>query len=329
MTIPHPNQLKQDARHALARGREPQKVVLGYTSITTLIVLILAFLNYWLNQQIDQTGGLSNLGIRSILSTAQTILPILQAVVLLCLEMGYLHGMMRIARGQYADQTDLKVGFQRFGPVLRLTLLQAILYFGVALLTFYVSLQIFLFTPWSQSLIELLLPIAASTTDVTAVLDDTILTQATGAMIPMFILYFVLYLVCMIPISYHFRMASYSLLDHPQAGGFAAMRASGKMMRRNCMKLFKLDLSFWWYYLLSALVSVIAYGDVILALLGITLPFNATVGYFLFYALYLAGLFAANYFLRNKVELTYIMAYESICEKPQDGGVVLGNIFDM
>lgn len=329
MVIPHPNQLKQNARQALSRGREPRKVVLGYTGITTLIVFVLTFVNYWLGQQIDQTGGLSNLGTRSILSTAQTILPIVQMVVLLCLEMGYIYGMMRIARGQYADQTDLKVGFQRFGPLLRMTLLQALLYFGVALLTFYISLQIYLISPWSENLIELLLPFINNTTDIMSALDDAAIAQATQAMIPMFIMYLVIYLACFIPISYRFRMAQYSLLDHPQAGGFAAMRASGKMMRRNCMKLIKLDLSFWWYYLLSALVSVIAYGDVILSLLGLQLPFNATVGYFLFYILYLAALFAVNYLLRNKVELTYIMAYESIREKPQDSGVVLGNIFDM
>lgn len=109
----------------------------------------------------------------------------------------------------------------------------------------------------------------------------------------------------------------------------AALRESRKMMRRNGMKLFKMDLSFWWYHALTLLASVICYGDALLAAVGIQLPFNATVAFFLFYGLYLVVLFAIQYFLRNRVECAYAMAYESICPKPKDDGVVLGSIFDM
>jgi len=33
--------------------------------------------------------------------------------------------------------------------------------------------------------------------------------------------------------------------------------------------------------------------------------------------------------LRNRVETTYLMAYNALREKPRDDGIVLGNIFDM
>ena len=95
------------------------------------------------------------------------------------------------------------------------------------------------------------------------------------------------------------------------------------------MRLFKLDLSFWWYYALLLLASCVSYGDVILPMLGIQLPINETIGFYLFFFLYLVMLFAIYYFLRNGVEVAYAKAYDSIRDKPADNGVVLGNIFDM
>lgn len=323
--------LKEDAAQALRRGREPQKVVLYYAGITVLVAAVLTALNYWLSQQIDNTGGLSNLGTRSILSTAQAVLPMVQSAALMGLELGYLHAMMRICRGQYADHTDLKVGFQRFFPLLRLALLQGLVYTGIALLSYQIATSVYMLTPWAETLGELMLPLTESATvlDPTAILTEEFITQATPVMIPLFVICGILCCLLMLPVSYRMRMANYALLDDPQAGAFAALRASFKMTRRNCLRLFKLDLSFWWYFLLSTLVGMIAYGDVLLPLLGIQLPINETAAYFLFYALYLAALFAVAYFLQNPVQCTYVMAYESICEKPKDEGVVLGNIFDM
>jgi len=331
MDIHNIRSLKDNAAHVLRIGREPKKVVLYYAGITALIAAVLTVSNFWLSQQISSTGGLSNLGSRAIFSTAQAMLPIVQTVTLLCLDLGYQHAMMRITRKQYADHTDLKVGFQRLGPVIRLTLIQGIIYTIIGIAAFALSMQIFLLTPWSDGFLDIVLSLSESTTVLNPeiVMDDTTLALATEAMMPMMILYFGLYLLFLIPVSYRLRMANYALLDAPQAGAFAAIWASVKMTRRKCLQLFKLDLSFWWYYLLTVLVSIVSYGDVFLPLTGIALPMNETAAYFLFYGLYLAGMFAATYYLRNSVECTYISAYASICEKPKDSGVVLGNIFDM
>lgn len=326
MDIRSQSALKQEALRALNRGRDPRKIVTAYAGATVLIAAVLTLINFLLEQQMAGAGGLSNLGTRSLLSTVETILPIVQMVLLLCLEFGYLHGMMRIARGQYADQTDLKVGFHNFGPILRLTLLQSLLFCAIGILAFYVAMQVFLITPWGAPVIELLMPLIESGT---TVIDEATALQAGQLMIPMIVIFIILYGVVVIPLIFRFRMANYALLDNPRAGAVAALRESRKMMRGNCIHLLKLDLSFWWFYLLQALATVLCYGDMILLWLGITLPFSTTVSYYLFYALYLAALFAITYFLRNPVETAYIMAYESIHEKPKDNGIVLGNIFDM
>ncbi len=331
MDIRNIRSLKENAAHVLRIGREPKTVVLWYSGITVLIAAVLTVCSYWLSMQISSTGGLRNLGTRAIFSTAQSLLPIVQSVALMCLELGYLHAMMHITRKQYADHTDLKAGLPRLGAMIRLNLIQAFFYAMIAIPALGLSIQIFLLTPWSDGFLNIVLPLAESTTVLNPeiVMDEATLAQATEAMIPMMLLYFGLYMLFLIPVTYRFRMANYALLDAPHSGAFAAIGASMKMTRRNCIALFKLDLSFWWYYLPSFLLGFVSYGDVILPMVGITLPMNETVSYFLFYGLYLAGLFAMTYFLRNKVECTYISAYETICEKPKDSGVVLGNIFDM
>ena len=102
------------------------------------------------------------------------------------------------------------------------------------------------------------------------------------------------------------------------------------MMRRNCLNLLKLDLHLWWFYLASMLASLVCYGDAILPMLGITLPFSDDFSFYLFYGLYWILQFAIFYFLRNGVEVSYALAYDSIRPREQaQGGVVLGNIFQM
>ena len=65
-------------------------------------------------------------------------------------------------------------------------------------------------------------------------------------------------------------------------------------------------------------------------MLGVELPVSDTVAFFAFYVLYLAVSFAILFFLRNRVEVTYALAYDAVKPKEeQSGGVVLGNIFQM
>ena len=331
MLLPSVRDIKAEADRAFHRAREPQKVILPYVGIMVLLAALLTVSNAMLSDRIADTGGLANFGLRSILSTIQSILPMAQTVIMMALEFGYLHAILRMSRGQYADHTDLKVGFRRFGAICRLTLWQYFILFGIVTMLFYLSVQIFLMTPWATPLIELLTPFVSTTMtmDVTAMMDDATMEAAIRIMLPMLIIYGILCLVVVIPMLYRFRMATYVLLDDPRGRGFAALKTSRRIMRKNKFRLFKLDLSFWWFYGLLALANIMAYGDVILAMLGVTLPFNETVGFFLFFFIYLVMIFAIYYFLRNPLEFAYAKAYDAIRDKPVNDGVVLGNIFDM
>ena len=101
------------------------------------------------------------------------------------------------------------------------------------------------------------------------------------------------------------------------------------MMRRNRLKLLRVDISLWWFYAAVLLANVIGYGDTILPMLGVSLPMSEDAAYYLFYALSLAILFAVYYFLRNRAEVTYALVYDDLRPKEKQDGVVLGNIFQM
>lgn len=129
-------------------------------------------------------------------------------------------------------------------------------------------------------------------------------------MVPLLIIGAVVIIAISLPVIYHYRLASYFLLDSDQPRAFAAMRSSRKLMRYLCIDMFKLDASFWWFYLLEVLTGVLCYGDLILGWMGVTLPFDATFAYFLFFALYLIGQLALYLWRKNEIDVTYACAYE-------------------
>ncbi len=333
MELSNRRALKSEAAQALAAARNPRKLVSVYAGVSLGLSLVLLLADLGLQQMMEGPGGLSNMGNLAILETVQTLLPYAQLLFLLCWELGFLQALVQIGRRQPADERTMLGGFRLLGPALRAYLLQMLIYIGVFMASMYLGSIIYAFTPLASPAMELLEPYAAeiSAGNMEILADETLVLALTEAMMPAMIVIFVIFAVAAAFIAYRYRMVNFCLLENPRAGARVAMRASRVMMRGNCWKLVKLDLSFWWYYLLLALAGFLAYGDMVLGMLGVTLSMSYTVTAFLFYALYSAVLFAIYYFVHNQVQETYVMAYEAMRPRPQpqSGGVVLGNIFQM
>ena len=332
MTLPSARQLREDAGQQLSKAREPQKIVLVYTAILIGVSAVSTTAQYLLGSGISQAGGLRNLGLRSMLSTVSNILPIAKYIIQLCLGLGFAAAALRIARGQYASPRTLRLGFDRFWPLLRLSILKGLIYFGIALGSVYAATILYLLTPLSDSAMEILTPLVSETSILNSgiVLDDATYYQLLSAMTPMLVIFCLVYCMVIAPISYQYRMADYVLIDRPAIGALGALRESRKMMRSNRMNLFRLDLSLWWYYASVLGTTVVCYGDMILPSLGVTFPWSDTVSYFLFFLLSLALQLAIYYFLCNRVSVTYALAYDAVKpEEKKDNGVVLGSIFNM
>lgn len=325
--------LKQRALGQLETARDAKTIVLIYAGISVGVSALVTVANFMAGNGISQTGGLSNIGLRSILSTLQNVLPMLQSVLVMILELGYLNAALRIARGQYASPHSMKMGVDRFFPLVRCTLMQGLIYGLAGIAAFYLAVQLFLLTPLSKEALNILMPLVSggsvlSGSPVQLDAEQTLLLAQS--MIPLFILFGIVYLVFSIPLMYWFRMANYVLIDKPRLGGWAVLMASRKMMKGRCIQLFKLDLSFWWYYLLTTIAGFLCYGDMLLAMVGITLPWSGDISFFVFYAVYLVVTLVIYYCFLNKVEVSYALFYEQIrpVEK-QENSVVLGNIFQM
>lgn len=330
MKIPSPKYLKKRAANRLAYAKEPEKIMLVYAGITLLSSLLVTAVRYYLSTQISHAGGLQNLNTRSMLSTADTILPILQSLMLMCLELGFAGAMLRIARRQYASPMSLKAGLERFWVLLRSKLLIGLLYAASLLAALYFSVMIFQLSPLSNQMNAVLAPLVEQYGYSTeAILNAEGTADALlSAMTPVLFIYIVMALVLFLPVFYRYRFVDYILIERPQFGASAAMHTSRMLMRGNFLPMLKLDLSFWWFYGLEILASCLAYADLILGMFGITFPLPENVIFFGTFLLYLLAEFAILYFLKMKVSVTYAAAYDSLCpqEKPQDG-VVLGNIF--
>lgn len=330
MTIPSFKILKKNASERVAAAPEQRNIVLIYAGAVTVLAALVTVVNYVLGLQIDQLGGLSNMGLRSVLSTFQSVLPMVQSLVVLCLELGYVAAMVRIARQQYASPHTLKLGFERFFVLLRYTLIQSFIYLMAAIAAAWLAVQIFMLLPLSDPLWDLLEPHLSNADALMGMLQDAAFAdQLTQAMWPVFLIFGALYLAFFLPISYSLRMAKYVIIDKPGQGAMFALKESKKMMKGSCIRLFKLDVSLWWWYAISVFSSLLGYGDALLAAVGISLPWSDTVSYFLFYALFLIVQFAACVFLRNRVEVVYAQAYNALKPREKDNGVVLGNIFQM
>lgn len=331
MDIQDTRQLKTFSTQRLERNQAAEKIVLLFAALALGSSALVSLINYLISLQISKSGGLGNLGIRSVLSTVQTMLPLVQSLLVKILELGYLAAMLRVARGQFVSERTLKLGFDRFWPLLRLLLIEGLIYLALEFGCIYLAVMIYLMTPLSRPVIQLLMPLMQDTSMLSSglVLDDALYDQLIAAMTPVFLICGLLFCVAAVPVIYQYRMAEYVLIDRPGLGAMAALRESRKMMRRNRLKLLRVDISLWWFYAAVLLANVIGYGDTILPMLGVSLPMSEDAAYYLFYALSLALLFAGYYFLRNRAEVTYALVYDALRPKEKQDGVVLGNIFQM
>lgn len=332
MNLQNTREIKEFASRRLEESSVQKRIVVIYIALALGMTALVTVLSHVLDLQIDNFGGLSNLSKKTMLSSFQSMLPMAQSILTMCLDLGYVAAMLRIARGMYTSPQTLRLGFDRFWVLLRCAVFKGLLITGVTFVCMYAGVVIFLMTPLSETASEIAAPLVSqmSLLDSAVTIDEATYAQLVQSMIPCFVIGGVLLLVLGGPMFYSYRMVNYVIIDKPGMGALMAFRESKKMMRGNRRKLLKLDVSLWWYYLASAAAVVICYGDVLLPMLGVELPVSETVAFFGFYALYMAASFCVHYFLRNRAEVCYGLAYDAVKpEEKQDGGVVLGNIFQM
>ena len=315
MNIRDRKSIHNAAQESLAGSADALKsVVLTYVLITTGLAVAASGVSYFLSDRISATSGLGGMGLRSILSTVQTVLPLVQTLVLMGLQIGYCSVAMGVCRGDDVSRNTLLGGFRYFMPMLRTMMLQGFIYCGMGLLCLYLSVYVFLLLPVSADFRNLIMPVIqdVSILSETIMLDEATVLAATETLTPVLWIFGALFLLIFLPAYYNYRMALYRLVDQKQPRALMALHESRTLMRGKRMELLKLDLSLWWFYALQVLIVLVCYGDLILAMLGVQLPLSDTAGYYVFLALSLALQAAVYYFGMNRVAVTYGYAYEAL-----------------
>ena len=294
----------------------PKKLALIHAGAAIVCSLVLTVINLILSRQMTGTGGLAGMGTRAVLESAQSVLSLGFSLAMPFWTYGFVAAALNMARGQEFGPKDLLQGFLRFGPLLRLMLLQALVYALVAFLAIQIGSIVATVTPLGADLMAVAQTQLAGNIAYLeqGILSEEVAMQILAAAVPVYIVILAVFALLCIPVSYRLRLAPYMIMDG-QNGAFKAMTTSNRTMKGKCFGFFKLDLGFWWYWGLQLACSLLAFWDLLLPALGINLPMDGTVAMFLFFLLQSLASLAIAWAWQSRVETTYAMAYDELKEE--------------
>lgn len=318
--------LVNEAKQAVSAASYcPKRLTALHAGISAAAGLLVALLTYLLSTRVGDAGGLSGIGTQAVLETAQSMLQLAVSVLSPFWSLGFVAAALRLARRQFATPSTLLDGFRRWAPALRMLLLEGVIYFAITFAAIQIGTFLYMMTPLADPLNELIQQLTdAGTTDTAALtqllleLDTQELMSIFWSMIPFMA---IPALAVIIPVSYRLRLAQFILMDEPRVGALFALVLSFRLMKKNCVKLFLLDLRFWWFYALEIVVQTLCYGDLLLPLMGVEPGVNGVLASFLFYALALVfqvGLYAWK---KPQVLTSYALFYDNMLPKEQPAGM--------
>lgn len=312
-----PKILKENARLTLDRAPgNPRRITLIHEGVFIVVGILLAVLNLLLTDAMNNAGGLSGMGTRTFLSTALTALNLLQAVLAPFWSFGIIFAALGFARAQDVTTDALFAGFRRFGSCLRLMLVETLFTIAACFMAVYTASFLYSLMPMGNHLMALIEPVYEEfMADPYATIAQLPIEDLTRSMLPLLTITGLILTAILIPLQYFLRLSQYILLDKPDTGAFAAVFKSFRYMKGNIVSFIKLDLSFWWYYTLNILITLIAYLDQLLPALGVNLPISPEAANLIFYGLYALGLLCLAWFANPYVFTAYAQAYEIASNK--------------
>ena len=308
--------IKSSSAEALAAAPgDPYRLTLLHTGVSLLATLVLTLINWFLSSRIGATGGLAGMGTRAILTTARAVLAIGFSVALPFWNLGFTRASLSFARREKADTDMLLEGFRRFGPAVRLMLLQTGITIAVVLASVQLGSFLFLATPQGLQYVRTAMTLVESG----AVIDEAAIASLVDSMGSLYVIAGVLALALGTPIFYRLRLTSLCLMGGCR-GAFAAVRLSSNLTRGRRFRFFRLDLSFWWYYALQLAAVALSYGDYLLETLHA--PVNADAAFWVCYLVSIAAQLLITWRFAPQVHTTFATAFDSLInpDKAQKSG---------
>lgn len=307
--------IKYEADQTLQRDIAlPRRIVLIHTGLSLGLSLLLAFISFCLDRVASGDGGLSGLGTQAALSTAQVVIQLASLVVVPFWQAGLTYTMLGYVRGRAVQSWDLAEGFRRFAPILTSSLMMGLQYMARAVISMYLTFTLITLTPFTAPLYQVSGMLEQNPNLDILALNVPGMGIFFGALVVIYVLVFV---ALAAPVFYRYRMVNYIIMDDQNIGGFKAMFLSRIMMHRRRRKLFRLDLSFWWFYGLELLLTAISLGTLLLPLAGITLPVSDDAAYWIFQIICVFGQLGLYYWAKPKLEVAYALCYEEFGQNAQ------------
>lgn len=324
MNVLQSNGLKQRAASILREKRpEFRKVVTMHAAVSFGVVLLVSLLQLLLTVPAGSKSGLDGFGITAAFSTAKATLGLISGILMPFWELGVLYTAIRATRGQETEFTHLTRGFHRWGVVLRYYLLLIVLYFVMAMILSNVIPVVMWFIPMPQALESAMMDVVSQNiTDPMEILQAIPKDMLMAYILPISAVFMAVFAGAILYFYYRFRLSQYLLMDDPAMPALPSLIVSNHMTKGHKWSLCKLDLSFWWYYVLQLAVAALSFGPEILAMAGVTLPVSSDVAFFLFQVLYCIAGVAIAWFFGAYVQTTYACAYDELRNPPQDQTVI-------
>lgn len=301
-------ELKSITRQRLAAAQyPPRKLTFLYSGITLGLSFLSVVLSWVTGLMMDSTGGLSGLGTRAILDTVSMVFSIAVQIITPLLAMGFTHCCIRIVRQNDLRPKHLTMGPRRWAVILRHGLLVGAIFLVLAYLALQIASIAFMFSSNWEHAMELMYGLMDDPAFMEGTVPMSTMTEMIRVFMPVYIISAVLILVTFIPVSYRLRLSTYRILEEAPVGAARAVLESNKLMKKHCVSLFKLDLSFWWFYVLQAIPG--------LALYGIPLLIPLSDGWYVaLCGVYSLAILVLQYYFFAYVQTTYAMFYQHMLE---------------
>ena len=251
-------QIKRTAKTLLKEnGRTYQRMVRIHSGLVTAIWLVL-FLAAYLLLRLSPQGGLHDLDTQALLFTLQAVLILLALFLTPFWETGASIVSLDFVRGRRNVLSDLLEGFRCLKPLSLSMLFRGIQYALVYFISGTLATMILYLAPFSAVFYK----------DLEVLLSEPS-TPLKGKMVIVAVVYgFVLACVMVFLITqllYRYRMTRYIILDNAEMSGVKATNESKRIMKKKKFAAFRLDLSFWWFYLPQALGLLLPIGALLIS----------------------------------------------------------------
>ena len=311
--------IKKRARITLKKTKpDYRKLVFLHGAVSAGAMVLVMLLSYLVSLMDQNSGGLAGMQNGAILNTTQSILSLTVSCVLPFWGVGILFTSLLVVRGQMVNFSMLTQGFRRVGPLLRYGILLVAILMGVAIGCSYVASIYMIVVPIPEAVAVALKPYASEELIDPNVLMESLPPEFWRYMAPAFGLIAVAMIAVMIPILCRFSMAQYVILDGEGVGARMSMGISSAMTKGYRWDIFKLELSFWWYYLLQFLLAALVELPELLVVMGVTLPISPDVLGLITYLVYSGLSLVLLYFAGAYVGTTNACAFEFLLTRQRE-----------